>query len=183
MSGAGRRVVGQGRTCEAETAILALPSDANSIGTVFGGRILQLMDMVTTIAARRHTGARVATVAVDNVCFLKPITVGQVMILKAKVNRAFGTSMEVGVKVWAEDTYSNSQYHACSGYFTFVALREDGRPRRVPDVPLETEDDRRRWTEADERRRLRLGPRAQVNEEGKHAQPHAEIAPFGQDRL
>ncbi len=168
MSGSGRSAGGPRRTCEAETTVLALPADANSIGTVFGGRLLQLMDMITTIAARRHTGCRVATVAVDNVRFLKPITVGQVITMRAKVNRAFGTSMEVGVKVWAEDTYNNTQYHACSGYFTFVALGEDGRPRRVADVPLESEDDRRRWLEADERRRLRL--RTQVNEEEKRAQ-------------
>ncbi len=143
----------RGRVGRAESAFLASPGDANSIGSVFGGRILQIMDMVATIAARRHTGTRVATVAVKQVRFLKPITVGQVMVVKANVNRVFGSSMEVGVKVWAEDTYTGESYHACSGYFVFVALGEDGRPQRVPDVKLQSEEDRRRWREAGERRR------------------------------
>lgn len=146
--------IAPGRGHRAECTLLALPGDANSIGSVFGGRILQVMDMVATIAARRHTGTRVATVAVHQVRFLKPITVGQVMVAKASVNRVFGSSMEVGVKVWAEDTYTGAVYHACSGYFVFVALGDDGLPQRVHDVPLETDEDRRRWREAGERREL-----------------------------
>ncbi|MDZ7295708.1 MAG: acyl-CoA thioesterase [candidate division KSB1 bacterium] len=145
------------REHRAESSFIAMPGDANTIGSVFGGRILQLMDMVATIAARRHTGTRVATVAVHQVRFLKPITVGQVMVVKASVNRVFGSSMEVGVKVWAEDTYAGTVYHACSGYFVFVALGEDGRPQRVGDVALETEDDRRRWQEAGDRRKSAPG--------------------------
>ncbi|MCR4438221.1 MAG: acyl-CoA thioesterase [bacterium] len=158
------------RSGEAETVLLALPADANSIGSVFGGRILQIMDMVATIAARRHTGTRVATVAVQEVRFLKPIRVGQVVVCKAKVNRVFGSSMEVGVKVWAEDTYAKAAYHACSGYLTFVALGEDGRPIRVADVALETEEERRRWTEAGERRRLR----AEAERKGRESMAHGE---------
>lgn len=128
------------------------------------------MDMVATIAARRHAGTRVATVGVHEVRFLKPIRVGQLLVCKAKVNRVFGSSMEVGVKVWAEDTYANSAYHACSGYLTFVALGEDGRPKRVPDVAIRTEEERRRWTQAGERRRLHTG----AEREGRENMAHGE---------
>ncbi|MBC7187208.1 MAG: acyl-CoA thioesterase [Calditrichaeota bacterium] len=158
------------RCSEAETVLLALPADANSIGSVFGGRILQIMDMVATIAARRHAGTRVATVAVHEVRFLKAIRVGQVVVCKAKVNRVFGSSMEVGVKVWAEDTYANTVYHACSGYLTFVALGEDGRPKRIPDVAIHTEEERRRWAQAEERRRLRTG----VVQKGRENMAHGQ---------
>lgn len=136
----------------AEIAHIAIPSDANAIGSVFGGRILHIMDMVASIAARRHSGCRVVTVHVDKVRFINPIRIGQVIVAKAMVNRAFTTSMEVGVKVYAEDTYTTNTIHACSGYFVFVAVDEHGDRVRVPDVTLVSEEEKKRWQQAAQRR-------------------------------
>ena len=141
-----------GRSKTAEIAHIALPNDANAIGTVFGGRILHLMDMAASIAARRFTGKSVMTVNVDNVRFLRPILVGHVIIAKAMVNRAFKTSMEVGVKVFAEDTYSDTIYHACSGYFIFVAFDKNKKKVRIRDVIIHDEEQKRRWHEAEIRK-------------------------------
>ena len=144
------------RSKSAEIAHIALPNDANAIGTVFGGRILHIMDMAASIAARRFTGRSVMTVYVDNVRFLRPILVGHVIIAKAMVNRAFTTSMEVGVKVYAEDTYLNTTSHACSGYFVFVAFDKNKNKVKIPDVIIQDEHEKRRWLEAEIRRKRNI---------------------------
>lgn len=136
-----------------EMTCLAVPSDANTIGMVFGGRIIQLMDMVAAIAARRHSNLSVVTVAVDQVRFLQTIRVGHVMTFLASVNRAFQTSMEVGIKVIAEDTHQGKKFHAASAYFTFVGLDEKGKPCLVPDARPQSEDEIRRRQQAEERKK------------------------------
>ena len=137
----------------AEITHIASPADANSQDSVFGGCILHIMDMAASIAARRHSSCRVVTVRVDGVSFRNPIRIGQVIRAKAMVNRAFNTSMEVGVKVYAEDTSANKTVHACSGYFVFVALDEKGKKVRLRDVEITCEDEKRRWRQAAQRRK------------------------------
>lgn len=134
-------------------AQVAFPGDANSVGIVFGGKILQLMDMAASIAARRHSNQRVVTVAVNLVRFFRPAQVGQVIIVNASVNRVFRASMEVGVSVQAEDTRMNTSVRVCSGYFTMVALDPDQNPVPIPDVLPQTPDQERRWIEAELRRK------------------------------
>jgi acyl-CoA hydrolase len=140
----------------AEIAHIAIPGDANAIDSVFGGRLLHIMDMAASIAARRHSGCRVITVHVSQVSFVHPIRIGQVILAKAMVNRAFNTSMEVGVKVFAEDTYKGTTVHACSGYFTFVAVDENGVKSRIPEVELHDETEKRRWEQAAMRRKKNI---------------------------
>jgi acyl-CoA hydrolase len=138
-----------------EMTYLALPSDANTIGTVFGGRILHLMDTAAAIAARRHSCLRVVTVGVDGVRFLQPIRVGQVITLLASVNHGFCTSMEVGLKVIAEDTYEQKRFHAASAYFTLVGMDENSKIQTVPEIQATTEDEKRRSCDAAQRRERR----------------------------
>lgn len=140
---------------QVEMAYLALPSDANTIGMIFGGRILHLMDTAAAIAARRHSNLRVVTIAVDKVRFLVPIRVGHVITLLASVNRTFMTSMEVGVKVIAEDTYQGKRFHAASAYFIFVGTNENSKPSSIPEIQPQQDDEKRRWHEAGQRRESR----------------------------
>lgn len=143
------------KTSATEACFLATPSDANTIGSIFGGRIMEWMDMTAAICARRHSNLRVATVAVENLQFLRPLQVGLVIKILASVNRAFGSSMEVGIKVIGEDTYRDEAFHAASAYFTIVGLDEAGKPAKVPELIAETDLERRRWDEAGLRRKNR----------------------------
>lgn len=131
---------------------VAFPGDANSVGIVFGGKILHMMDMVASIAARRHANQRVVTVAVNWVRFFQPARVGHVLVIQASVNRVFRASMEVGVRVQAEDTQLNTSEKVCRGYFTMVAVDSDQKPIAISDVLPETPEQERRWLEAMQRR-------------------------------
>ncbi len=135
---------------------LVLPNDANLSGNVLGGRVMHLADLCAGMTAMRHCRGMVATVAMDNLSFHHPIKVGELMILKASVNCADRTSMEVGVRVEAENPRTGERRHTSSAYFTFVALDENGRPRLAPQVIPETEVERRRYQDAGKRRRERL---------------------------
>ncbi len=140
------------------TAVVArrmLPSDANPAGNVFGGRILALCDEAAGIAAMRHCRGRVVTAAVDAVRFLAPSRIGELVTAKASVNAAFGSSMEVGIRVEAEDLMTGEVRHAVSAYVVMVALGEDGSPVGVPGVVAGTEEERRREREARERQSAR----------------------------
>jgi acyl-CoA hydrolase len=132
-----------------------LPSHANPAGTVFGGEILAQCDEAAGIAAGRHARARVATAKVDAMEFLEPARIGDVLTAKASVNAVFGSSMEVGVRVESEDTFSGDVRHTNSAYFVMVALDEDGKPCDVRDLEPSTDDARRRQAEAEERHRQR----------------------------
>ena len=138
---------------------LVLPGDANALGTAFGGKIMQWIDVAAGVAARRHAGGVAVTASMDNLVFHQPILLGDVVVLRASVNRAWKTSMEVGVRVEAENEGANEPTHAASAYLTFVAITESRTPRAVAAVAPETAADRRRYQAAEARRARRLEDR------------------------
>ena len=142
-----------------EMVEVVLPQDANVLGNALGGRVMHLVDMVGAIAALRHCRAAVVTASVDHIDFRNPIQVGELIILKSSVNRAFHTSVEVGVKVFSENPLTVKRQHTTSAYLTFVALDEKRQPKAVPAVLCETKEDRRRYREALARRKTRLAHR------------------------
>jgi acyl-CoA hydrolase len=135
---------------------------ANLAGNVHGGTIMYLSDEVAGIAAVRHSGARVVTVAMDRMTFLHPVYVGHLVTVKATVNAAWHSSMEVGVRVEAENIRSGEVTHTSTAYLTMVALDEDGRPTSVPPIAPETPDEQRRAREAQLRRDNRLAERERI---------------------
>ena len=144
---------------QAESANLMMPQDANVLGHVFGGAVLSIMDKTAAVAAIRHARCSCVTVSVDRVDFREPIHVGDLVVMKASVNYVGRTSMEVGVRVEAEDLISGKRRHTNSCYVTFVAVDRNGRPIEVPALIPETEDEQRRYEAAVERRRRRLEER------------------------
>ena len=139
--------------------------DANTAGNVHGGTIMRLCDEVAGIAAIRHSGSRVVTAAVDRMTFIHPVFVGELLTLRAMVNAAWRTSMEVGVRVEKENVFTKQVEHTSTAYLTMVALDPDGRPAEVPPVEPETEDEHRRAREAQLRRDNRLAERDQLTAE------------------
>lgn len=144
-----------------ETSELMMPQHANNLGHVFGGVILSLLDRVAAVSAIRHTRENCVTVSVDRVDFREPIYVGDLVVMKASVNFVGRTSMEVGVRVEAEDLATGVRRHTNSCYLTFVAIDENHRPKAVAPVVPETDDEKRRYQAAQERRRRRLEERSQ----------------------
>src|SRR5690349_20751686 len=142
-----------------ETSELMMPQDANNLGHIFGGVILSMMDKTAAIAAFRHSRASVVTASIDRVDFREPIHLGDLVVMKASVNYAGRTSMEVGVRVEAEELLTGRRRHTNSCYLTFVAVDRNGRPIDVPGVTPETPDEIRRYQAAQERRRRRLEER------------------------
>src|SRR3990172_9123294 len=142
-----------------EMVEVVLPNHANPLGNILGGRVMHLIDIAAAIACHRHCNSYAATASVDHVDFRTPIKVGHLIVLKSSVNRTWRTSMEVGVKVFAENILTGERQHTSSAYVTFVGVDRDGHPQPVPPVIPETEDDWRRYREADERRKLRLAHR------------------------
>ena len=136
-----------------------LPNDANALGNMLGGRVMHFIDIAGALAAHRHSNSHVVTASVDYLDFRFPISVGEIIVLKSSVNRVFRTSMEVGVKVFSENILTGERKHTSSAYVTFVAIDLNRQPHEVPPLILETEDDRRRFREAGERRRVRLNMR------------------------
>jgi acyl-CoA hydrolase len=135
------------------------PTDANTAGNVHGGIIMKLCDEVAGIAAIRHCGTRVVTAGMDRMTFLSPVLVGQLVTVKATVNAAWRTSMEVGVRVESEHVRDRQVLHTSTAYLTMVALDETGQPSAVPPLEPETDDERRRAQEAQLRRDNRLAER------------------------
>jgi acyl-CoA hydrolase len=140
-------------------------ADANNGGNVHGGVIMYLCDEVAGIAAVRHSGCRVVTVAMDRMTFAHPVYVGHLLTLKATVNAAWSTSMEVGVRVEAEDIRSGERTSTSTAYLTMVALDDDGRPTPVPGIAPQTPDEERRAREAQLRRDNRLAERERIEAE------------------
>jgi uncharacterized protein (TIGR00369 family) len=132
-----------------------LPSDANPYGNVHGGEVMKLIDAVAGAAATRHARARVVTARIDELSFLAPVYVGHLVTAKASVNHVGRTSMEVGVRVEAEDMLSGNVVHVASAYLVFVATDARERPVELPPLIAETDDERRRMTAAETRRSLR----------------------------
>jgi len=144
---------------KSEMVEAVLPNDANSLGAMLGGRVMHFIDIAGALAAHRHSNSHVVTASVDYLDFRFPISVGEFIVLKSSVNRVFRSSMEVGVKVFAENILTGERRHTSSAYVTFVAIDLNRRPHAVPSLILETEDDHRRFREAGERRRVRLNMR------------------------
>ncbi len=144
------------RESQSELSELALPNDANGLGHLLGGRLMHLMDIAGAIAASRHARTYVVTASFDHMSFLAPVRIGQLVLLYSSVNRAFRTSMEVGVKALVEDLRTGDRTHVASAYLTFVALDGEHHPVAVPPVVPETEEERRRYAQAGERRAYRL---------------------------
>jgi acyl-CoA hydrolase len=144
-------------------------ADANNAGNVHGGLIMRLCDDVAGIAAVRHCGGRVVTAAMDRMTFNEPVYVGQLVTVKATVNAAWRTSMEVGVRVESENVRTGETMHTSTAYLTMVALDDDGNPTEVPPISAVTGDEQRREREAQLRRDNRLAERQRIEEERVHA--------------
>lgn len=158
------------RESASEIAEFALPTDANPLGYLLGGRIMHLVDVAAATAAMRHARRSVVTAAIDSMTFLHPIRIGQLVTLKASVNRVFRSSMEVGVKVMVEDLRTGEIRHTNSSYLTFVALDDEtGRPVEIPPVVPESPEEHRRYAQALTRRAQRLESKrkAQENERNR----------------
>ena len=140
-----------------EQVHMVFPNDLNANDTVFGGFIMALIDRVSVVVAERHASGACVTVGVDAVHFIAPARGGDVLIFNAAVNRAWGTSMEIGCRVEAEKRGTGERRHILSAYLTFVAMDADNRPRPVPQLVPESADERRRFEEAALRRSSRLG--------------------------
>jgi acyl-CoA hydrolase len=137
--------------------------DANAAGNVHGGWIMKLCDDVAVIAATRHCGRRVVTVAMDGMRFRAPVHISDVVTLRATVNASWTSSMEVGVRVESEDVRSGNVLHTCTSYLTLVALDEQERPLAVPALVPHSEDEKRRFRDAELRREIRLSARDRLH--------------------
>ena len=135
---------------------LVLPNDTNTLNNLMGGRLMHWMDIVSAISAQKHSNRIVVTASVDNVSFKKPIRLGNVVTLKAQVTRAFSSSMEVAIEVWAEDIPSGERIESNRAFFTFVAVDQMGKPIDVPALVPETAEEQELYEGALRRRQLRL---------------------------
>lgn len=135
---------------------LVLPTHTNALNSIFGGIIVSWVDICAAIAAQRHAGRPVVTASIDALNFVAPVFKGWIVNLKASVNYVARTSMEVGVRVDAENPIEKKVYHTASAYLTFVALGPDGKPMPIPPLKPETPDEIRRFKAAEQRRELRL---------------------------
>jgi acyl-CoA hydrolase len=138
---------------------LVLPTHTNALGSIFGGTIMSWIDVAAAIAAQRHSGKEVVTASIDSLSFIAPVYKGWVVNLHASVNFTSRTSMEVGVRVDAENPKTGEMFHTASAYTTFVAIGSNGKPSEVPALILETDDQRRRFDAAKRRREQRLKDR------------------------
>lgn len=144
------------RASQVEMTELVLPNDCNQLGSLLGGRLMHWIDIAGAIAGQRHCHRVVVTASVDELNFLHPIRLGEVVLLQASVNRVFRTSLEVGVKVTAENHITGDSKHANTAYLTFVAVDEMGKPVPCPPIIPETEEEKRRFDQALIRREQRL---------------------------
>ena len=163
------RTVGESQS---EMTELILPNDTNTLGSLLGGRLMHFIDLVGAMAAYRHSRSHVVTASMDHIDFIQPVFVGDLLTLKSSVNRAFSTSMEVGVKVWAENTKLGKYRHVASAYLVFVAIDGEGNRVKVPELVPESASEIRRYegalrrrgnreAESERRRRARLEPAAE----------------------
>jgi len=157
------------RESVSEYTEFALPTDANPLGNVLGGKVMHLVDLAGAMAALRHARCHVVTASIDYMTFLHPIRIGSLVILRSSVNRVFRSSMEVGVRVEVEDLRTGHRRHASSAYLTFVAIDEAGKPIPLARVIPETTEELRRYEQAEQRRlhRLELRDRARRKEQSQ----------------
>ncbi len=156
---------------QSEMTELVLPNDTNTLGNLLGGRLMHFIDLVGAMAAYRHARAHVVTASMEHIDFIAPVHVGDLVILKASVNRAFQTSMDVGVKAWVENAMAGTRRHVSSAYLTFVAVDENGRRLPVPPLVAVTPEELRRHEDAGRRRqqREREHERRRQNEAAREA--------------
>lgn len=140
---------------QSEMTEIILPNDTNTLGNLLGGRLMHFIDLTGAMAAYRHARTHVVTAAMDHIDFIRPVRLGDLLTLKSSVNRAFSTSMEVGVKVWAENTRTAEIVHVASAYLVFVAIDQHGHLQTVPQLMPETPDQIRRHADALLRRQHR----------------------------
>src|ERR1700722_5573528 len=140
---------------QSERSEIIFPGDTNALGNLFGGRLMQFIDLTGAMAASRHARAVTVTASMDHLDFIHPVHVGDLLILKASVNRAFRTSVEVGVKAWVENTFTGTRLHVASACLVFVAVDTNGRRVVVPEVKTATADEERRYADAQLRREHR----------------------------
>jgi acyl-CoA hydrolase len=140
---------------QSQMAEVVLPNDTNPLGNLLGGRLMHLIDIAGALAAHRHSRSHVVTASMDHIDFLAPVHIGDLLILKSSVNRAFRTSMEVGVKCWVENYIAGTTRHVASAYLTFVAVDQHGRHHQVPLVTAESDEEKRRFDDAGRRREAR----------------------------
>jgi acyl-CoA hydrolase len=136
---------------------IVMPGHTNGVaGVLFGGVMMQWIDVCAGVAAMRHAGGAVVTASIDRLDFIVPVRLGDVVVLQARVNYACRTSMEVGCRVETEDPRTRRRHYTTKAYLTFVAVDDAGRPRPVPALSLDGDDDRRRYHQAERRRHERL---------------------------
>ncbi len=135
---------------------IVLPNDTNTFGNLMGGRLMYWMDIAAALAAQKHCNAPVVTASVDNISFENPIKLGNAVHIEAKITRAFTTSMEIYLRVWGEDLTEQFKYKSNEAYYTFVALDPNRKPRQVPELIPETEDEIKLFEGALRRRQVRL---------------------------
>jgi acyl-CoA hydrolase len=133
---------------QSEMTEIVLPNDTNTLGNLLGGRLMHFIDVTGAMAAFRHSRTYVVTASMDHIDFIRPVHLGDVVMLKSSVNRAFSTSMEVGVKVWVENPRTGEVVHVASAYLVFVAVDEHGRRVKVPALKPETPNEMRRFDDA-----------------------------------
>ncbi len=146
----------------AEFTHLVLPPDTNALGTIFGGRVMEWVDIAAAIVAQRHCRMTAVTVSMDALHFISPIKLGDIVILKASVNFTHKTSMEIGVRIESEDPKTGRRCHTASAYLTFVALDEKGKPTSVIPVSPQTPEEVRRFKAGKERREERVKMRQKI---------------------
>lgn len=139
-----------------EMTEVVLPGDTNALGTIFGGKVVSWIDIAAATCAMRHARTTVVTASIDSLHFLNPIKTGFIVSLKASVNYTGTTSMEIGVRVEAEEPLTGVRSHTASAYLTFVALDSDGKPTPIPPAVPRTEEEKWRWRKAEKRREARL---------------------------
>src|ERR1700747_544510 len=143
-----------------EMTEIVLPAQTNPLGKLLGGPVMHLVDMAAAMAAHRHSGSYVVTASVDHIDFRNPVSLGEIVILKSRVNRVFHPSLEVGVEVYSENVLTGEKKHTTTAYVTFVAIDEHTRlPKPVPPLIVNTEEEKKRFREAGKRRKLRLALR------------------------
>jgi len=135
---------------------LILPNDTNNLDTVFGGKVMQYMDLCAAMSAYKFARTAVVTASVDRLDFLAPARVGDMLILKSSVNYSHNSSMEVGVHIDAENVKTGKRRHTASAYLTFVSLDSNGKPQKVDDIIAKSDDEKRRYNEGKERHLERI---------------------------
>lgn len=140
---------------QSEMTEIILPNDTNTLGNLLGGRLMHFIDLTGAMAAYRHSRTHVVTAAMDHIDFIRPVHLGDLLTLKSSVNRAFTSSMEIGVKVWAENTRTGEVLHVASAYLVFVAVNKEGVTQKIPRLVPQTPDEMRRYDDALRRREHR----------------------------